>query len=215
MWVDVFSSGFLCSNFYFRICFFHAPHSSFVYNSIGIYFFMSFSESWRTAKPVSGLDQPRPPKSPILNWLRAWWPALLWAILISVLSTNSFSAEHTSLVIEPIFRWLFPHITQDTLDLLHHLVRKSAHFTEYFIFALLLYHGMRASHRDDRPWHWSWALVAWLIAAIYSAFDEIHQIFVPSRGPSVWDSMLDSAGALFALLVLFFLYRRYLRSRPT
>ena len=182
---------------------------------MGTYFFMSFSETWRTAKSTSELDQPRPPKSPIVIWLRAWWPALLWAVLISVLSTDSFSSANTSSIIEPIFRWLFPHISQSTLELLHHLVRKSAHFTEYFIFSLLLYHGIRASHQDDRPWHFSWALVAWLIAAVYSVMDEVHQIFVPSRGPSPWDSLLDSTGALFALIVLFFLYRRYLRTHQS
>jgi VanZ family protein len=44
--------------------------------------------------------------------------------------------------------------------------------------------------------------------------DEVHQIFVPSRGPSPWDSLLDSTGALVALFVLFLLYRRFLRVRP-
>jgi magnesium-transporting ATPase (P-type) len=175
---------------------------------------MSFTQSWRTAKSTSDFDQPRPPKSPLFTWLRAWWPALLWAIFISILSTNTFSAENTSTIIEPIFRWLFPHLSLSTVDLLHHLVRKSAHFTEYFIFSLLLYHGIRASHNDTRPWHWTWALAAWLIAAVYSVFDEVHQIFVPSRGPSPWDSLLDSTGALLALLVLFWLYRRSLRTGP-
>lgn len=140
-------------------------------------------------------------------WLRAWWPALLWAAIISVLSTDSFSSERTSLVIEPILRWLYPAISGDTLDLVHHFIRKSAHFIEYFIFFLLLYHGFRASRRNGRAWNWSWALIAWLIAAVYSCLDEIHQIFVPSRGPSPWDSLLDSTGALFALFVLFLLYR--------
>ncbi len=130
------------------------------------------------------------------------------------MSTDTFSAAHTSLVIEPLFRWLFPSISYEALERAHHLVRKSAHFTEYFIFFLLLYHGIRASRRDNRPWHWSWAIVAWLIAAVYSVLDEIHQIFVPSRGPSPWDSLLDSTGALFALLILFFLYRLFLRARP-
>jgi VanZ family protein len=110
--------------------------------------------------------------------------------------------------------WLYPSISPDALELAHHIIRKSAHFTEYFIFFLLLYHGIRATRQDRQPWHWSWALAAWFIAAVYSAFDEIHQIFVPSRGPSPWDSLLDSTGALFALLVLFLLYRRFLRSRP-
>lgn len=156
-------------------------------------------------------NPPRPSRIP--NWLRAWWPALLWGAFISILSTDSFSAEHTSRIIIPILRWLIPSISPDTLVLVHHLIRKSAHFTEYFIFCLLLYHGVRASRRSSREWRWSYAFVAWLIAAVYSVLDEVHQIFVPSRGPSAWDSLLDSTGALFALLVLFLVYRRFLRTR--
>lgn len=161
---------------------------------------------------TSNADSPRPSRLP--NWLRAWWPALAWAAMISILSTDTFSAEHTSRIIEPLLRWLIPSISPDTLDLVHHLIRKSAHFTEYFIFFLLLYHGIRATRKTNLRWHWSWALIAWLIAALYSVLDEIHQIFVPSRGPSPWDSLLDSTGALFALIVLFLLYRRFLRPRP-
>jgi VanZ family protein len=155
----------------------------------------------------------RPSRIP--NWIRAWWPALSWAAFISVMSTDRFSSEHTSRVIGPLLRWLMPTISPDTLELVHHLIRKSAHFTEYFVFFMLLYHGIRATRRTTRRWHWSWALIAWLIATLYSVLDEIHQIFVPSRGPSPWDSLLDSTGALFALLVLFLLYRRFVRPRPS
>jgi len=155
----------------------------------------------------------RPSRIP--NWIRAWWPALAWAAFISLMSTDRFSSEHTSRVIEPLLHWLMPTISPDTLELVHHLIRKSAHFTEYFVFFMLLYHGIRATRRTTRRWHWSWALIAWLIAALYSVLDEIHQIFVPSRGPSAWDSLLDSTGALFALLVLFLLYRRFVRPGPS
>jgi VanZ family protein len=157
------------------------------------------------------VDSARPSRIP--DWLRAWWPALAWAAFISILSTDSFSAEHTSRIIIPLLRWLIPTISSDTLELVHHLIRKSAHFTEYFIFFMLLYHGIRATRCTTRRWHWSWALIAWLIAALYSILDEVHQIFVPSRGPSPWDSLIDSTGALFALVVLFLLYRRFVRPR--
>jgi VanZ family protein len=174
---------------------------------------MSSTEPWGSPRPAPNLDEVHhrvPLSSSILPWLRAWWPALLWAAIIFFLSTDSFSSIRTSLFLEPFFRWLYPAISPDNLELVHHLVRKSAHFAEYFIFCLLLYHGIRATRRDT--WHWSWALIAWLVAAVYSALDEIHQIFVPSRGPSPWDSLLDSTGALFALVALFLIYR--LRRRP-
>ena len=176
---------------------------------------MSFSESWRASQTTTGLDKARPPvpqKSGIPPWLRAWWPALAWALVITVFSTDTFSSAHTSIIIEPIIRWFYPSISHAQLEFAHHIIRKCAHFTEYFIFFMLLYHGIRATRRNPPSWHWSWAFLAWIIAAVYSLFDEFHQTFVPSRGASLWDSALDSTAALIALIVLFLFYR--FRRRP-
>src|SRR6516225_8985520 len=190
-------------------------HSSFTIREETLSF-MASSESWPAAPSTSEFDRSRPPapqKPAVATWLGAWWPALAWAVAISLFSTDTFSSAHTSRLIEPLLRWLFPSLSSASLELAHHLVRKGAHFAEYFVFGLLLYRGFRASHRDSRAWHWSWAIIAWLLAACYSALDEVHQIFVPSRGPSAWDSVLDSTAAFCALVFLFFLYRRFLRSR--
>ncbi len=173
---------------------------------------MPSTEPWRNPRPAPNLNEVRhrvPLSSSIKPWLRAWWPALLWAALISVASTDSFSSAHTILFIEPLLRRLFPSISQENLDLAHHLIRKSAHLTEYFIFFLLLYRGIRGSHRG---WRWSWALTAWFIAAAYSGLDEVHQSFVASRTASPWDSLLDSTGAFLALLALYFIYRLFPRA---
>jgi VanZ family protein len=174
---------------------------------------MPSTEPWRNPRPAPNLDEVRnrmTPKPMLPSWLRAWGPALVWAVVIFFLSTDTFSSEHTSLIVEPLLRWLFPAISQDSLDLVHHLVRKSAHFTEYFIFFLLIYRGFR---RGRREWHWSWAFGAWFIAAAYSALDEIHQSFEVYRTASAWDSLLDSSGALVAFFVVFFVHLlRRLRS---
>jgi len=87
---------------------------------------------------------------------------------------------------------------------LHHLIRKSAHFTEYFVFCLLLYRGLRGGRIG---WSFMWGFNAFFIAAGYSVLDEIHQAFVPSRGPSAYDSLLDSTGALVAVVVLWLWFR--------
>ena len=149
--------------------------------------------------------QPHLHKLLIPAWLRAWWPALFWACLIFTLSTDTFSSEHTAKVFSPILRWLFPHITEDQFDLIHHLIRKTAHFTEYFIFCVLLYRGFRGGRKG---WRFSWGFSAWFAAAVYSCLDEIHQAFVASRTASPYDSLLDSIGALFAVAALFLWFRR-------
>jgi VanZ family protein len=172
---------------------------------------LSGSEPWRNARPspeLADLVSRLPPRSLFPAWFRAWWPALLWAAVIFLASTDRFSSEHTASVFQPLLRWLLPTLTTGQFDHIHHVIRKSAHFAEYFIFFLLLYRGFRGARRG---WHSSWALFAWFIAAAYSSLDEIHQSFVASRGASARDALLDSTGALVALTVVF-LFDRF---RPT
>ena len=56
-------------------------------------------------------------------------------------------------------------------------------------------------------------LRALLAAALYAASDEIHQSFVPGRGPAVTDVLLDSAGALCGILFIWLLVQAVLRRR--
>jgi len=171
------------------------------------------TEPWRNPRPAPDLEEVRyrvPAKSLLMDALRVWWPALVWSSLIFIASSDSLSSEHTGLIVVPLLHWLFPSMSSDNVELIHHVIRKTAHVVEYFIFFLLVYRGIRGSRKG---FHWSWGLVAWAIAAVYSLSDEFHQIFVESRGPSLWDSLLDSTGALVALLVLFVLYRYSRRER--
>lgn len=175
---------------------------------------MPSSEPWRNPRPAPPLEELRahvPAKSMIPAWIRAWWPALLWGCIIFFASTDTFSAEHTGSVLSTILHWLIPNLSEDRFDYIHHLIRKTAHFTEYFVFYVLLFRGIRG---ERHGWRFSWAAVALCIAAGYSALDEIHQSFVASRTASVWDSLLDSTGAFVALFIVF-LYFRFFRSvRP-
>jgi VanZ family protein len=170
------------------------------------------SQPWRNPRRAPELSdmRARMPKQLIPRWVRAWLPAVIWATLIFSMSTDTFSAAHTGSILEPIMKWLMPSITQAQFDAVHFFIRKCAHFTEYFIFALLLYRGVRSGRGG---WAWSSALAAFLIAAVYSGLDEFHQSFVASRTASPYDSLLDSTGAFFALVALLAWFR--LRRRTT
>ena len=140
-----------------------------------------------------------------MNQLKRWFPVLAWASLIFMASTDTFSAANTSRVILPFLHLLLPQANSPTLEWLQFLIRKSAHFTEYFIFGLLL---LRAVRGVRNGWNLRWALLALVIAAGYSALDEFHQSFVPSRTASPWDSLLDTFGAAAAQVVMWAIARR-------
>ena len=133
------------------------------------------------------------------NRLKQWLPAILFAILISVASTHTFSSHNTSTLIIPILHWLFPGASPETLALMHFFIRKSAHFIEYFLFSIILFRSLRGKQSG---WQLRWAVWALAIAAGYSVLDEFHQSFVPSRTASPWDSLLDTTGAAMAQVII-------------
>jgi VanZ family protein len=169
--------------------------------------FVSETQPWRSTPPAPDLDN-----TAIPGWLRSWWPALLWAGFIFVMSTDAFSARHTSSILEPLIRWLAPSLSDDEVDFVHFIIRKCAHFGEYFVFGVFLYRAVRGAHKG---WRWTWALSAWFIAACYSALDEIHQAFVASRTASPYDSLIDSSGAFVAMIfLLLWFHRTAVRQSP-
>jgi VanZ family protein len=163
-------------------------------------------QPWRNPRPAPHLPemQPRLTHALIPGWLRAWWPAAVWAVFIFTMSTDPFSARHTASFFWPIVHWFKPDVTAHQFEVIHHYIRKTAHFTEYFVFCTLLYRGIRGLREG---WRWTWALAALAFAAGYAALDEVHQAFVASREARISDSLLDSIGAFFAILILWTWFR--------
>ena len=137
------------------------------------------------------------------NYLVSWLPVLVWMSLIFTASGDSHSGQHSSRIIEPVLRWLFPHITDATVSVTVLFIRKCAHVTEYAVLALLVWWALRRPVRGDpRPWRWAHAGYALLCTTLYAASDEIHQLFVPSREGRFEDVVIDAAGAALGLFVL-------------
>jgi VanZ family protein len=133
-----------------------------------------------------------------MKWLRYWWPALLWAVVISVFSTGLFKSDNTGSVIIPMLRFFLPHASAETLDFLHHIIRKCGHLSEYFILSMLILRGIRAG---EKGLYLRWVLVTILIVAGYAALDEYHQSFVPGRTAAVGDVLIDTTGGIAAQIV--------------
>jgi VanZ family protein len=124
-------------------------------------------------------------------------PLVAWACFVLFASSASFSASNTSRIIRPLLLWLFPDISEASLASVHFLVRKTAHFSEYAVLALLAARAFRTSHREQLKRLW-W-LAAFALVVCVALVDEYHQSFLPSRTGTIYDSLLDTAGGATAL----------------
>ncbi len=128
-----------------------------------------------------------------------WIPAICVAILISTFSSHYFSGEQTARILIPLLHRIFPFATPRELRLTHIAIRKLAHITEFGVFSIAVFHGIRA---ERQGWNLRWAALTLLIAVSYAGFDEWHQSFVPLREARVRDVLIDSTGALLAQILV-------------
>jgi len=129
------------------------------------------------------------------------------AVIFSA-SGDRGSFQHSSRIIGPVVRWVYPQISDEALHSVVVTVRKGAHVAEYAILMLLVWRALHRPIRNDpRPWIWPHGIQALVVVVIYAVTDELHQAFVPGRQGSPWDVLIDSAGAFLALLFLWLLGR--------
>lgn len=85
------------------------------------------------------------------------------------------------------------HMAQ-TID---HPVRKIAHATEYALLAGLLLGAVTVGTVNIR-----YVAISVIIAVLYAATDEFHQLFVPGRSGRVTDVLIDGSGAAAGTLII-------------
>jgi VanZ family protein len=125
----------------------------------------------------------------------AWTLAALWACVIATLSTRYFSADHTAEALA------YTGLSGEVLSEVNHVIRKSAHFTEYAI--LGFWCSLAIYRQSPKAYLTKGVILATLICGLYAISDEGHQVFVPNRTPAVKDVLIDSIGAAFAIYVLY------------
>ncbi len=146
------------------------------------------------------------PQDNRLSQISRWLPLFLWMVLISLFSTDSFSNDNTGSFIEPILRAVLGRsFSEEAFDLIHYLIRKSSHVIEYAILGGLWY---RAVNPGLRGWSRKVAIAACALSVVYAALDEFHQAFTSEREGSPLDVMIDSAGVLVALTIIWFYNKR-------
>ncbi len=110
-------------------------------------------------------------------FLKYWLPVILYAAVI-------FAGSCVSQPPKP--SWLFPHAD------------KILHIIEYAIFGFLMIRALYSSAPDKKNIYLRSAAVT--LVVLYGFADEIHQYFVPLRGPEFADLIMDGLGAFIGQL---------------
>lgn len=118
---------------------------------------------------------------------------ILWMMLIYNFSaqvaddSNQLSTGVTELVVEAVEK-VVPKADLD-VETLNGIMRKNAHFIMYFVLGILVFSALGNDLSLPRRF-----VAALLICSLYAVTDEVHQMFVPGRGPAVFDVFIDSLG---------------------
>lgn len=126
--------------------------------------------------------------------------------LIFTGSSDTHSYQHSSRLVEPLLHWLFPTMSQETIDIIHEGARKCCHLAEYAVLALLLWRALHATKNNLPPWSWPKVGGTLLMVFLYASTDEFHQIFVATRTPHFTDVLIDTTGGAIGLLILWILH---------
>jgi VanZ family protein len=140
---------------------------------------------------------------------KVWVAAGLWLAIIVVESSNFGSSGNTSRILYPIFHFFFGFNYQQ-FEPWHHLIRKCGHFVGYFTLSVLLFRAWREtlSTASNTRWMFNWAGIAWVMTTLVACLDEWHQAYIPTRGSSIYDVLLDSSAALAAQIIIWLWLRR-------
>ena len=77
------------------------------------------------------------------------------------------------------------------------------HFSVFFLFSFFLLISILGNKRIKI----SYIIIALSIAIIYAVLDEIHQIFVPFREPTIQDILTNTVG-IFSSMILYLYFKR-------
>ena len=92
---------------------------------------------------------------------------------------------------------------------LDHVIRKTAHFTEYAVLGFVMVAWLRHSRLFKSHAHW----LATVAGVIFAVSDEWHQTFVPGRSGQLTDVLIDSMGCVAGIVFYYAVKTLWVRSR--
>jgi VanZ family protein len=161
---------------------------------------------------MSNWQSPRNLQEPALPL--AWLPVLFGLTVIFFESTRTMSGANTGRWLLELCHSLWGQTDDAPVAVANIVLRKFGHFCGYGILSLLFrrawYWSLRRSWQGPRSrLPFSAAALAVLCTCVVSCLDEWHQSFLPGRTSSIYDVLLDTAGAIvFTRAFMFVMARR-------
>ena len=117
------------------------------------------------------------------------------------------SAANTSHWLLPLWIHFFGPISTPRWEVIHHFIRKMAHFAGYGVVSLCFFHGWRttltvAAGELRLLWRRA-AFLAISSTLVVACADEFHQRFLPGRTSSPVDVGIDLCGAIVAQVIIY------------
>ena len=126
---------------------------------------------------------------------------LIWTAVIFSLSLQSgeVSGDLSGSVLEALLGFFMPGVLEspEKLELFHLILRKCAHFTEFMILGVLNSIALKYMKVGYK------SIIGLGYCVLIASLDETLQLFVSGRAGRVQDVMIDSAGALVGIVVVF------------
>lgn len=150
-----------------------------------------------------------------INILRAILVILLVGIFYIIFGFSNQNAEQSGSISRKITVNITKNIKsiqeleetkkEEMLGKIEHIIRKLAHFSLYTIVGILTMSLMSTYNikKSNR------ICLSFAIGLLYAVSDEIHQSFIPGRGPAVGDVLIDSCGVIAGIVIVITLIKIY------
>lgn len=126
-----------------------------------------------------------------------WIMLIIWMAFIFFMShqPGDVSSKQSDFIVK-IFEYIGLDLNGYFGSIATFVIRKAAHFTEYFILYILVVRVLKLYYNIKI------AKMASLVVVLgYAISDEIHQYFIPGRAMALKDVIIDFSGGVFGFIV--------------
>lgn len=143
-----------------------------------------------------------------LNIIRAILIIALITTFITIFGFSNQNSETSGGISQKVTEYVTKYIPsiqemeeiekEEVIDKIETAIRKLAHFSIYTLVGILLM-SLMSTYKIKQIDKISISLI---VGIIYAISDEIHQAFIPGRGPQLADVILDSMGVLTGIVLI-------------